>query len=84
MVMRVVGRASGYACSLLEWRHVYCNEMQQEQQQLTELKAKLGAENDAVREIENPETIKRREDIEGGYGGQEDLEDRYATTCGEH
>jgi len=23
-------------------------------------------------------------DIEGGYGGQEDLEDRYATTSGEH
>jgi len=26
----------------------------------------------------------RREGIEGGYGGQEDLEDRYATTSGEH
>jgi hypothetical protein len=23
-------------------------------------------------------------DIEGGYGGQEELEDRYATTSGEH
>jgi len=23
-------------------------------------------------------------DIEGGYGGQESLEDRYATTSGEH
>ncbi|KAF7978683.1 hypothetical protein HWV62_9972 [Athelia sp. TMB] len=23
-------------------------------------------------------------DIEGGFGGQEDLEDRYATTSGEH
>ena len=23
-------------------------------------------------------------DFEGGYGGQEDLEDRYATTLGEH
>jgi hypothetical protein len=23
-------------------------------------------------------------DFEGGYGGQEDLEDRYATTSGEH
>lgn len=27
---------------------------------------------------------KRRDEIEGGYGGQEDLEDRYATTSGEH
>jgi hypothetical protein len=25
-----------------------------------------------------------RDDIEGGFGGQEDLEDRYATTSGEH
>ena len=23
-------------------------------------------------------------DFEGGFGGQEDLEDRYATTLGEH
>jgi len=23
-------------------------------------------------------------DFEGGFGGQEGLEDRYATTCGEH
>lgn len=23
-------------------------------------------------------------DFEGGFGGQEDLEDRYATTSGEH
>ena len=23
-------------------------------------------------------------DLEGGFGGQEDLEDRYATTSGEH
>jgi hypothetical protein len=26
----------------------------------------------------------RRDEIEGGYGGQEELEDRYATTSGEH
>ena len=26
----------------------------------------------------------RDKDFEGGYGGQEDLEDRYATTSGEH
>jgi hypothetical protein len=25
-----------------------------------------------------------KRDFEGGYGGQEDLEDRYATTSGEH
>ncbi|EPT06074.1 hypothetical protein FOMPIDRAFT_41906, partial [Fomitopsis schrenkii] len=26
----------------------------------------------------------RDRDFEGGFGGQEDLEDRYATTSGEH
>ena len=26
----------------------------------------------------------RDKDFEGGFGGQEDLEDRYATTSGEH
>jgi hypothetical protein len=26
----------------------------------------------------------RERDFEGGFGGQEDLEDRYATTSGEH
>ena len=26
----------------------------------------------------------RDNDFEGGFGGQEDLEDRYATTSGEH
>ncbi|KDQ12023.1 hypothetical protein BOTBODRAFT_34882 [Botryobasidium botryosum FD-172 SS1] len=30
------------------------------------------------------EPSSRRDDIEGGFGGQEDLEDRYATTSGEH
>jgi len=25
-----------------------------------------------------------KRDIEGGFGGQENLEDRYATTSGEH
>jgi len=45
---------------------------------------------------EQPEAIKRTlekeetpesahdKDFEGGFGGQEYLEDRYATTCGEH
>jgi len=29
-------------------------------------------------------TFKPDRDFEGGFGGQEDLEDRYATTSGEH
>jgi hypothetical protein len=31
-----------------------------------------------------PAATKPQDEIEGGYGGQEDLEDRYATTSGEH
>lgn len=31
-----------------------------------------------------PEPVPEKRDIEGGFGGQEDLEDRYATTSGEH
>jgi len=30
------------------------------------------------------ESAQLQRDFEGGYGGQEDLEDRYATTSGEH
>lgn len=30
------------------------------------------------------EPASEKRDIEGGFGGQEDLEDRYATTSGEH
>jgi len=37
----------------------------------------------AIHEQQNAEKIKER-DFEGGFGGQEDLEDRYATTSGEH
>jgi ATPase inhibitor, mitochondrial len=29
-------------------------------------------------------TTSLERNFEGGYGGQEDLEDRYATTSGEH
>ncbi|KAF7778759.1 hypothetical protein Agabi119p4_3104 [Agaricus bisporus var. burnettii] len=30
------------------------------------------------------ETVSDDKDFEGGFGGQEDLEDRYATTSGDH
>jgi len=59
-----------------EARYVH---QRQEQAQLQNLK----------RELDKGETQKTSEhalerNFEGGYGGQEDLEDRYATTCGEH
>jgi len=36
-------------------------------------------------QAESPSTLPREDrDYEAGFGGQEDLEDRYATTSGEH
>lgn len=53
---------------------------EQEQEQLAALRAKS---SDASKPASSTNTSKDR-DFEGGYGGQEDLEDRYATTSGEH
>jgi ATPase inhibitor, mitochondrial len=50
----------------------------QEQEQLAALRAKQQQTSSATT------TQPARDDIEGGFGGQEDLEDRYATTSGEH
>jgi len=49
-----------------------------EQEQLEALRAKLKAE-----ELPEQGTMLER-DFEAGFGGQEELEDRYATTSGEH
>ncbi|KAJ4487565.1 hypothetical protein J3R30DRAFT_3429290 [Lentinula aciculospora] len=50
--------------------------------------AQLAAIRDQLNKIDkdksdNPISAQHR-DFEGGFGGQEDLEDRYATTSGEH
>lgn len=46
------------------------------------------AQLEAIRQElqQNQESAKKQQshDFEGGFGGQEDLEDRYATTSGEH
>lgn len=34
--------------------------------------------------MDKKQSTDKRDEIEGGFGGQEDLEDRYATTSGEH
>ncbi|KAF8919327.1 hypothetical protein CPB85DRAFT_1278566 [Mucidula mucida] len=47
-----------------------------EQEQLATLREKL--------ESEKPKAASTERDFEGGFGGQEDLEDRFATTSGEH
>ena len=50
---------------------------EQEQEQLAALREQMA--NDAKEAASRGD-----KDFEGGYGGQEDLEDRYATTSGEH
>ncbi|KAF8274935.1 hypothetical protein EI94DRAFT_1793607 [Lactarius quietus] len=56
-----------------------------EQEQLASLRAHSG-DSDAANQKAQPSTSIPREDrdYEAGFGGQEDLEDRYATTSGEH
>ena len=61
-----------------------------EQEQLAELSQKLGADKDPASAAQaetaqpKPASTRNRDEFEGGYGGQEDLEDRYATTYGAH
>jgi hypothetical protein len=50
--------------------------MIQEQAQLAAIREQLKKEEEYKPQPER--------DFEGGFGGQEDLEDRYATTSGEH
>jgi hypothetical protein len=54
----------------------------QEQDQLASLRAQ---NEDKPTKAEAPSSVPREDrDYEAGFGGQEDLEDRYATTSGEH
>jgi len=39
---------------------------------------------DSADKAEGDTTAQAERNFEGGFGGQEDLEDRYATTSGEH
>ncbi|KAF8308919.1 hypothetical protein F5887DRAFT_621719 [Amanita rubescens] len=52
-----------------------------EQEQLAAIKKQMDAAGASDSDERYSGTDK---DFEGGYGGQEDLEDRYATTSGEH
>jgi hypothetical protein len=55
---------------------------EREQAQLAALKDKL--DNKEGTSNKGTDTSKPTHDYEGGFGGQEDLVDRYATTSGEH
>lgn len=54
--------------------------LQKEQEQLAAIRDQLAANKSEQKQSD----VNTDKDFEGGYGGQEDLEDRYATTCGEH
>lgn len=58
---------------------------EKEQAQLAALKDQTGASKAQTgKEVTKPNETQKDQDFEGGFGGQEDLEDRYATTSGEH
>ncbi|KAL0947439.1 hypothetical protein HGRIS_013546 [Hohenbuehelia grisea] len=62
---------------------------EKEKAQLAALKDKMDQEETAKKvsastEEPKPQADTADRDFEGGFGGQEDLEDRYATTSGEH
>ncbi|KAJ7090299.1 hypothetical protein B0H15DRAFT_948802 [Mycena belliarum] len=56
---------------------------QKEQAQLAAIRAASDAK-ESMRTDASKAADARERDFEGGFGGQEDLEDRYATTSGEH
>ncbi|TRM62674.1 hypothetical protein BD626DRAFT_498095 [Schizophyllum amplum] len=58
-----------------EAQHIHAKE----QEQLKALRAELDKKDASAKPAESKER-----DFEGGFGGQEHLEDRYATTSGEH
>ena len=55
----------------------------QEQEQLQALRDAMQSKGSNESQ-EQPAKSEMDRDFEGGFGGQEDLEDRYATTLGEH
>jgi len=53
-----------------------------EQKQLSAIRDSL--EKGVNETMKEDSAVQKDRDFEGGFGGQEDLEDRYATTSGEH
>jgi hypothetical protein len=58
------------------------NRYYQEQKQLSAIRDSL--EKGVNETMKEDSAVQKDRDFEGGFGGQEDLEDRYATTSGEH
>lgn len=58
------------------------NSSQQDEIHLAAIRDQL--KKDSANKVEGDTTAQAERNFEGGFGGQEDLEDRYATTSGEH
>ncbi|KAJ4001463.1 hypothetical protein F5050DRAFT_1723944 [Lentinula boryana] len=56
---------------------------EKEQAQIAAIRDQLNTA-DKTQPARDSTTSAQDRDFEGGFGGQEDLEDRYATTSGEH
>lgn len=61
--------------------------IEQDEDQLAEIRDQIKKDDDQLSAIHDEQAKAATaldRDFEGGFGGQEDLEDRYATTSGEH
>ncbi|TFK29813.1 hypothetical protein FA15DRAFT_663086 [Coprinopsis marcescibilis] len=57
---------------------------QKEQEQIAALRAELDSKSSTSSSTTTTKITREDRPYEAGFGGQEDLEDRYATTSGEH
>ena len=81
---RSIGGSTVYSQEGSLYHHLCCKpnlliQVLQEQGQLDAIRNEQGQEQITSEQIGSLDR-----DFEGGFGGQEDLEDRYATTSGEH
>ncbi|KAF8797900.1 hypothetical protein BYT27DRAFT_7203586 [Phlegmacium glaucopus] len=62
----------------------YIRKKLQEETQLDAIRNEQKSKDQEQKTSSSEKTDPLDRDFEGGFGGQEDLEDRYATTSGEH
>ena len=75
------------AIAFVGFQHARLMVRGQEQEQLAAIRDQVRQEEETKRaatESNKSQVSEMDRDFEGGFGGQEDLEDRYATTLGEH
>ncbi|KAJ7168200.1 hypothetical protein C8R43DRAFT_1121383 [Mycena crocata] len=78
-------KEQGEEAALRRVAKFYLDHRRMEQEQLAALRAEMDADSAKTSTGTGTAAADARDrDFEGGFGGQEDLEDRYATTSGEH